>query len=234
MSRRHGSQHRAHRCPEDKSYGKWRACTIEPVLLPLRHRPPPLSPPEVYPRLEEESALGRRGEPHLRPRSGGAPEREQGTFLPPGFSLAAVHKPLMAMASRAADLGPQGAGSADVVHRRSYLLVRGVFPDQESNPRVLHWQAFFTTARLGKPKCSCRHCRELSAPADPAAGSVPLPSPQAQNCCHPRCAVTLKHEEAAGRAQGHTTCEQQNQSFRPDLGSSPHGPGNWTQTDSGP
>lgn len=58
MSRLHGSQHRAHRCPEDKSYGKWRACTIEPVLLPLRHRPPPLSPPEVYPRLRRSQPSG--------------------------------------------------------------------------------------------------------------------------------------------------------------------------------
>ena len=37
-------------------------------------------------------------------------------------------------------VGSRHAGSVVVVHRLSYSLVCGIFPDQGSNPRSLHWQ----------------------------------------------------------------------------------------------
>ena len=87
---------------------------------------------------------------------------------------------------------------------------------------------------------------ELSTLAIPALSSVLLPCPLwtqhschprcelstpgiplwAQYCCHPRCALTLRHGEAAGHAQSHVACEQQNQSFFPDLVNTLHSPGN--------
>ena len=87
---------------------------------------------------------------------------------------------------------------------------------------------------------------ELSTLAIPALSSVLLPCPLwtqhschprcelstpgiplwAQYCCHPCCALTLRHGEAAGHAQSHVACEQQNQSFFPDLVNTLHSPGN--------
>ena len=70
-----------------------------------------------------------------------------------GYSLAVVHglliavaslvehEPLGAWASVAGALGPYGAGSVVGVHRLSCSTTCGIFPDQVSNPYLLHWQA---------------------------------------------------------------------------------------------
>ena len=58
-----------------------------------------------------------------------------------GLSLAAVHKPLVAVASRAAELRSQSAGSLEVVHRLSYLLASRVFSEQALDLHILLWQA---------------------------------------------------------------------------------------------
>jgi len=55
-----------------------------------------------------------------------------------GYSLVAMRRLLLVVAShcRAQVLGR--AGSAVVVHRLSYPEAGGIFPDQRSNPRCLH------------------------------------------------------------------------------------------------
>ena len=46
--------------------------------------------------------------------------------------------------------GLQSTGSADVAHGFGCFTARGVFPDQGSNPSLLHWQVFFITEPPGK------------------------------------------------------------------------------------
>ena len=48
---------------------------------------------------------------------------------------------LQHMGSVAAVSGPQSTGSIVVAHRLSCAVAHGIFPDQGSNPCLLHWQA---------------------------------------------------------------------------------------------
>ena len=58
-----------------------------------------------------------------------------------GLLFVAVHRLLIAVASRcrARALGARASGV--VAHRLSCSVARGIFPDQGSNPCPLHWQA---------------------------------------------------------------------------------------------
>ena len=53
----------------------------------------------------------------------------------------AVHGPLTAAASRCGAQAPRRTGSVIVAHGPSCSAACGIFPDQGSNPRPLHWQA---------------------------------------------------------------------------------------------
>ena len=55
-------------------------------------------------------------------------------------SPVAVCRLLIAVVSLVAEQGLQGAGS-QFVQRFNCPAAGGIFPDQESNPRFLHWQA---------------------------------------------------------------------------------------------
>ena len=55
-------------------------------------------------------------------------------------SPVAVCQLLIAVASLVAEQGLQGAGS-QFVQRLNCPAACGIFPEQESNPRFLHWQA---------------------------------------------------------------------------------------------
>ena len=53
----------------------------------------------------------------------------------------AMHGPLTITASLVGSTGSRRAGSVVVAHGPSCSAVCGIFPDQGSNPRPLHWQA---------------------------------------------------------------------------------------------
>ena len=59
-----------------------------------------------------------------------------------GYSPVSVCRLLTAVASLVAELGLQSMqASVVVVHRLSCSAACGIFPDQGSNPCLLHWQA---------------------------------------------------------------------------------------------
>ena len=78
-----------------------------------------------------------------------------------GYSLVAVHRLLIAVASRGGAgasgvvaPGLWGTGLVVVAHGVSCSMAHGILPDQGLNPCLLNWQAdffFFTTEPPGKP-----------------------------------------------------------------------------------
>ena len=71
-----------------------------------------------------------------------------------GCCPVAVH-PLLAAVAPRAGTGPGAAGfggyGSIAVHGLGCPLVGGIFPDQGSHPRALHWQADDITELQGKP-----------------------------------------------------------------------------------
>ena len=68
----------------------------------------------------------------------------------------------------------QSTGSTLVAHGLSCSLARGIFPDQGSNPYLLHWQADSLPLRLPR-KLNTSYTRSKSSHFPSLAPPTPLP-----------------------------------------------------------